>query len=96
MDDMLLNQIKTIVFKHISPSEAKVFIFGSRAVNKNRKYSDIDLGIQPKDELSVMTKVNLEEGFDDSNIPYKVDVVDFSKVGETFTKVAMQNVIYLN
>ncbi|KKP46504.1 MAG: hypothetical protein UR39_C0010G0015 [Candidatus Woesebacteria bacterium GW2011_GWA1_33_30] len=96
IDPVLKNEVKKIVFKYIDPKGVKVFIFGSRASGKNRKFSDIDLGIQSQDEIPVTTKMDLEEGFDQSDIPYKVDIVDFSKVADNFRKAAMQNVIYLN
>lgn len=96
MDTNLLSQLKSIVFKNIDPKMSKVFIFGSRATGTNRKYSDIDLGLQSESEIPFMAKIKLEDEFENSNLPYKVDVVDFSKVAESFRKVAMQKMIYLN
>lgn len=96
MNDDLINNIKNITFKFLDPNDYKVFIFGSRALGINRKFSDIDLGIISKTELPTNLKFNLEEAFDDSDLPYKVDIVDFSKVAENFKEVAMKKVIYLN
>lgn len=95
LDNNTKKTLAKIVFRHIKPGDAKVFIFGSRATGKNRKYSDVDLGILSKFEIPVTTKFDLEEDFDQSNLPYRVDVVDFSKVSDNFKEVAMRNIIYL-
>lgn len=95
LDDNTKKTFTKIVFSHLKPSEAKVFIFGSRATGKNRKYSDVDLGILSKSEIPVTTKFDLEEEFDQSDLPYRVDIVDFSKVSDKFKEVAMRNIIYL-
>lgn len=96
MSDFNLDEFKNMVFEHLDSKKVKVFIFGSRATGTNRMYSDIDLGLQSESEIPFMKKINLEDEFENSNLPYKVDVVDFSKVAEGFKKVAMQKVIYLN
>lgn len=96
MADFNLDEFKKMVFKHIDPKGAKVFIFGSRAAGTNRKYSDIDLGIMAKNAVPTLIKFDLEEEFDNSDLPYKVDIVDFSKVSDNFRKVALKNVLYLN
>ncbi len=96
MSDFNLDEFKKTVFKYIDPKSSKVFIFGSRATGTNRKFSDIDLGIEPKSELPIMTKIDLEDEFDQSDLPYRVDIVDFNNVSENFKKVAMKKVLYLN
>ncbi len=96
MADFNLDEFKKIVFKHIDPKSARVFIFGSRAIGNNLKFSDIDLGVEPKSELPIMSKIDLEDEFENSDLPFKVDVVDFSKVSKRFQEIAMKKVYYLN
>ena len=96
MDDKLIKEIKKTVFRHLDPTKVKAFVFGSRASGKNRKYSDVDLGIMAKTAIPTIVKFDLEEEFENSNLPYRVDVVDFSKVSDNFKKVALNNVVNLN
>jgi len=55
----------------------KVYLFGSRARGDNAPFSDVDVGILVEEDISselVILKGILEE----SNLPYKVDLVDLS------------------
>jgi len=38
----------------------------------------------------------IESAFEESDIPYKIEVVDFSLVSERFKKIALQKIISLN
>ena len=85
-------EIKKIIFQFLDPKKYKVFIFGSRARGKARKYSDYDIGILGKRPLPSYLKVLIEEALEESNLPFKVDIVDFSNVSEDFKKVALKNI----
>lgn len=89
-------QIKNILFKFLDPQKNKVFIFGSRAIGKARKFSDIDIGIKSEKEINTLLLSDIKEAFEESNIPYTVDVVDFPQVSDKFNEVAKQKIIYLN
>ena len=55
-----------------------IYLFGSRARGDNRAFSDIDIAIDAKDNISrKIAKVRFE--IEESLIPYKVDIVDLSK-----------------
>ncbi len=86
--------LKNILSQHIDPKEYSIFIFGSRATGKSEKYSDIDIGIEG-DPLSVKTLIALEEAFEESDIPFRIDIVDFSTVTDKFNNVAKQHTIVL-
>ncbi|MEK9169494.1 MAG: nucleotidyltransferase domain-containing protein, partial [Patescibacteria group bacterium] len=88
--------IKNILFKFLDPQKDKVFIFGSRAVGKARKFSDIDIGVKSERQISLSLLSDIEEAFEESNIPYTVDVVDFSAISKNFENVAIQKIIKLN
>ena len=85
-------EIKKIIFQFLDPKKYKVFIFGSRVKGKARKYSDYDIGILGKRPLPSYLKVLIEEALEESDLPFKVDIVDFSKVSEDFRKVALKNI----
>ncbi len=67
-------------------------MFGSRVNGKASKYSDYDIGVLGKNPLPSKTKVLIEEELEESNIPYKVDIVDFSLVSSGFRKVALSKI----
>jgi predicted nucleotidyltransferase len=71
-----------------------VFIFGSRATKTHVQYNDIDIGIEGN-PLSAKTKIELQEAFEESDLPFRVDIVDFSTVNDKFKQVAKQTTITL-
>ena len=87
----LLNQI---VNKHVA-TDYKVFVFGSRVRNSHRKYSDIDLGIWGKKPVSHKIMGKLESELEESDLPYRVDVVDFTVVDDQFKQQALKEVKWL-
>lgn len=96
MDEDTKKFLKSIVFKYIDSDSVRVFLFGSRATGTNARYSDIDLGLEAKIGIPYRAILDIEEEFENSNLPYVVDVVDFSKVSDKFKKIASQNKMYLN
>jgi type I restriction enzyme, S subunit len=67
--------------------EREVWAFGSRAKWLAKEYSDLDLCIVGDSALSFRTLGLLEEAFEDSDLPYKVDVVDWATTSESFRKI---------
>ena len=79
-------QIKTVqdILRSYLPSNSKVWIFGSRVTNKAKPYSDIDLVIDLSKPLSLELQARLANSFEDSTLPYKVDIVDWYAIDESF------------
>jgi uncharacterized protein len=84
--------IKEIIFRFLAPDDYRVFIFGSRAAGKSDRYSDYDIGIQGKRTLPSETKILIEEALEESELPYKVDIVDFSLVSNEFKKIVLSRI----
>jgi predicted nucleotidyltransferase len=82
-------QIMTLeIFKNI---DACIFLFGSRIDGTNSTYSDYDIGFFA--EINIESKIiELKETFQNSNIPFKVDLVNFSHVSTEFKKIALAKV----
>lgn len=59
----------------LGDTRGEVWVFGSRATGKYRKYSDIDLLIESEDLGSRKLRA-LIDTFEESYFPYKVDLVD--------------------
>ncbi len=85
-------KIKDIILNNIEGDEKyRLFVFGSRADNSARKYSDYDIGIEGKVAISFSVLAKIKTALDDSDLPYKVDVVDFFTVSDDFRKQALKN-----
>ncbi len=67
--------------------DREVWVFGSRAKGTARDTSDLDLAIIGKIPLDFRTLATLRDFFSESNIPYKVDVVDWTTISETFREI---------
>ena len=96
LDTATVREIKNILFKFLDSQKDKAFIFGSRATGTSRRFSDIDIGVKSEKKIDTILLSDIKEVFEESNIPYTVDVVDFSQVSDKFNEVARQKIIYLN
>ncbi len=90
------NIIKSILDESLNPSD-KVFIFGSRTTGKAKPYSDIDLAIDLHKQtiLSLDILSELEDKFEDSALPYKVDIVDLNNVSDNFKNAISHQAILI-
>lgn len=79
-------QIKKTIGKFINPKDYKIFIFGSRAKEKARKFSDYDIGIMGKRPLSFEKMALIEDALEESDLPFRVDLIDFHSVTKEFKK----------
>ena len=59
-----------------------VWVFGSRATGNAKKYSDLDLAILGETPLSLAQLADLAEAFSLSDLPFRVDLVDWSQANE--------------
>ncbi len=84
---------KKIVLEDLKESDCKVFLFGSRATKENHRFSDMDIGIMPGKNFDEKILFTLSEKLNESIIPFKVDVVNFSTVSKKFKDEALKDVI---
>lgn len=89
-------ELKEIVFKHFLPYKYKVYLFGSRASGTNQPFSDYDIGILGKRKIPLSALSEIAEELDNSDIPYKVDIVDLKPASAEFRKAALENAILWN
>lgn len=69
------------------PTRTHVHVFGSRATWKTKRGSDLDLAIDAGRPLTVRESTALADGFEESDLPYRVDFVDMHRVGENFRTI---------
>lgn len=96
LDTQTVEAVKKILFQFLDPQKDKAFIFGSWAVGNARALSDIDIGIQSSRSIPDNIFYDLEEAFEESDLPYIVEVIYFNTVSEKFKAIARQKIIYLN
>jgi amidophosphoribosyltransferase len=63
-----------------------VWVFGSRANGNARRRSDLDLAVDGDEPLPLRLRSELAEDFDQSDLPYRVDVVDLASITPEFRK----------
>ncbi len=70
-----------------------VWVFGSRATHKAKPYSDLDLALEAplNSKIDISLIIKLESAFEESELPWKVDIVDLSDVSEKFRDIIIKN-----
>lgn len=76
--------VRAILKAHVP--EFEVWAFGSRAAGTAGAYSDLDLAIAGEGPLDSARRAALHEAFVESDLPWKVDLVDWVSVGERFRR----------
>ena len=73
------------------PATAKVWVFGSRATGRARRYSDLDLAIDAGRPLTLDETASLADAFSESDLVYRVDVVDWRTIDDRFRQIIVRN-----
>ena len=90
-----LEFIRKTIRKHLPEEEYEAFVYGSRADGTAQRWSDIDVGVRGEKQISGLLLENMREELEKSDIPYKVEVVDFAKVSDKFRNFALKEVVKL-
>jgi len=80
-----LNAIKHILAEYAGGCEVRMF--GSRVNGTAGKHSDVDLAIICKDKLQRRTKTLLKEAFEESDLPFRVDIIEYNAVSDSFREI---------
>lgn len=72
-----------------------VWAFGSRVKWNAKDYSDLDLCVFSDNPLDFRVMGALTEDFSESDLPYKVDVVDWATTSESFQKIIQQDKVVI-
>ena len=81
-------EVRSILQKHVP--EYEVWAFGSRTKGTAKHYSDLDLAVISDHALSLTVSAALDDEFTESDLPWKVDVVDWATTSEAFRKIIKQ------
>jgi uncharacterized protein len=78
--------VLAILNAHLPPG-ATAWVFGSRATGRARRYSDLDLAIDAGRPLTLDQMAELVEAFRDSDLPYRVDLIDWHSIDPCFRRL---------
>ena len=81
-----LEIVQDILREHL-PAGFRVSVFGSRANWTTKDSSDLDLAVEGAGKLDDKAMVGLEIAFEESDLPYTVDVVDLNAISPEFKRI---------
>ena len=81
-----LEIVQDILREHL-PDGFKVWVLGSRANWTTKDSSDLDLAVAGAGKLDYKSMVRLEVAFEESYLPYTVDVVDLNAVSPELQRI---------
>lgn len=74
------------ILKDIVP-EYPVWAFGSRVRGNEKQYSDLDLVVITTEMLPLSIMADLNNAFDESDLIFRVDIVDWATTSDTFRRI---------
>jgi predicted nucleotidyltransferase len=78
--------VRAILAAHL-PAEFSAWVFGSRADGRAKPWSDLDLALEGPVPLPLAVLAELAEAFDESDLPWKVDLVDRGSADPAFAAI---------
>lgn len=80
-----LETVRSILHRHVAGREVRAF--GSRVTGKVKPFSDLDLVVMGSEPLPASVLADLKDAFSESDLPFKVDIVDWAETQESFRKI---------
>lgn len=77
--------VREILKTHVPNCEVRVF--GSRINGKSQRYSDLDLAVYREENVPESIISGLIEAFQESDLPFRVDVLDYRNISPQFRKI---------
>ena len=88
-----LGTVKAILSEHVP--ECEVRVFGSRATWTAKDYSDLDLAIVGAGPMDWGALGRLKEAFEESDLPMRVDVLDWHSISQSFRAAIERDYVVL-
>ena len=84
--------LRSVLRTHL-PKGVRAYVFGSRARGSARQYSDLDLALEWDRPLGLDFLGRIAEALSESDLPYKVDIVDLLTADPSFrARIAVESV----
>ena len=93
MENKYIERLKKLTLASLEGEKVKIVLFGSRARQEHRSTSDVDIGLIPYEAVNKKKLASLKDKVEELNIPYKVEIVDFSQVSADFKNEAMRGAV---
>ncbi len=71
--------------RHVPNREIRVM--GSRAEGRSKPFSDLDLVVMGSEPLDLRTLGQLRDAFDDSSLPFAVDIIEWTSCSAGFRRL---------
>ena len=84
-----LRIVQDVLHRHL-PHGVKVWVFGSRASWMTKDSSDLDLALEGDTSIAPRLLSALETAFEESDLPFPVDIVDVKRISERFRRIVEQ------
>ena len=84
-----LANVSVILTRHIP--EREVWAFGSRVTGTAKSYSDLDLVVLGEAAMPARTYNQLIEAFQESDLPFRVELVEWATISPAFRERIRQN-----
>ena len=85
--------VKSILKQYLP--DYTVWAFGSRVTGTAKKYSDLDLTVISDTPLDFGLLGTVRDAFSESDLPFKVDVVDWAVASREFREIIKRNHVVL-
>jgi len=95
VDKTVLKEITNILRRNLG-NDVSVYAFGSRVKNTARQYSNLDLLLKSEQAIPQKIIFVLKEEFEESDIPFRVDISDWHRLSETFKPFIEKEKIQIN
>jgi predicted nucleotidyltransferase len=79
-----LDRVREIVLEALRTRDVRVYLFGSSVGGAVHRASDIDVAVDAREPLPPGLLGELREQFEESDIPYEVDIVDLATASPRF------------
>ncbi|PWK57306.1 restriction endonuclease subunit S [Roseicyclus mahoneyensis] len=79
--------IVQVLLKDHLPNGTLAWAFGSRVTWTAKPFSDLDIALEGAEPLPSEVLIDLEEAFEASDLPWKVDVIDLNAVSPEFREI---------
>jgi predicted nucleotidyltransferase len=88
ISDKEMQVIKAILKEYLPDYEVRAF--GSRVNGNSKPYSDLDLVVIGLNKIDLKTMFRTEEAFEESILPFRIDLLDWNSISESFQRIIEQ------
>ena len=74
--------------------DAKIYLFGSRAMGQFEERSDVDIAIDAGEPMPLHTRGQINAMLEALNISQKVDIIDFNRVPQALKENILKGILW--